>query len=375
MALVVVDPRFGAELRRHREQCGFTLRKLAQRVNCSHTYLWELETGRKRPGGADIARLLDDALGAGGQLAALVTEHAADADPEVEARVAYVAGRPARLDRAAVAALRTILAQQRRLDDAIGAAPLIAPTMTHIDMVRRALAEAHGDLRTALLDLAAQWVQFAAWLHMAAGRYADADALLDQACTWAVETGDYEMLATVLSYKGHRAWLARDVGDLIGLTEASLRDPRAYVGQRAYDYFQLARGYALAGDRAATDEALRIGVDLAAEALEYRGDPPPWHYYRTSAFYRLEHGLALQVGGRDGEAIEHLTAGLSELEPEARRAEWVGDYLVHLGMAYHATGDGERAAATTAEATEIAEATQSTRLGRRVADLGRRVGL
>ncbi|WP_233604145.1 hypothetical protein [Micromonospora sp. HM5-17] len=107
--------------------------------------------------------------------------------------------------------------------------------MTHLDVVRRALAESRGDLRAEMIDLASQWAQFAAWLHMAAGRYADADVLLDQACAWAVETGDHEMLATVLSYKGHRAWLVRDVGDLIGLTEASLRDPRVFVGQRVAD--------------------------------------------------------------------------------------------------------------------------------------------
>jgi len=230
---IVVDPHFGAELRRHRERRGLTLRQLAGLVRYTHTYLWELETGRKRPGGADVARRLDDALGAGGQIAALVTEHTVD--PEAAARAAYAVARPARLDRAAVAALRTILAQQRRLDDAIGAAPLIAPTMTHLDVVRRALAESRGDLRAEMIDLASQWAQFAAWLHMAAGRYADADVLLDQACAWAVETGDHEMLATVLSYKGHRAWLVRDVGDLIGLTEASLRDPRVFVGQRVAD--------------------------------------------------------------------------------------------------------------------------------------------
>ncbi|MDG4786290.1 helix-turn-helix transcriptional regulator [Micromonospora sp. WMMD1102] len=370
MRSVTVDPRFGPELRRLREQSGLTLRQLAEVTRYSHTYLWELETGRKRPGGVDVAERLDVALHSGDTLTTLVNDTVLD--PDTAGRIDWVAARPGSVDGSAVDALRTIPGQQRRLDDAIGSAPLIGPTMSHLDIVRRALDATRPPLRTRVLDLAAQWAQFAAWLHMASGQLDPAGVLLDQACGWAAETGDYEMLTTVLSYKGHRAWLAGDVGALIGLTEASLRDTRAYIGQRAYDHYQLARGYALAGDDRATDEALRAGADLAAEAVEHNGPTPAWHYYRTPAFFRLEQGLALQVGGRHAEAIEALTSGLDTLEAGARRAEWVGDYLVHLGLAHAAAGERDKAGAAVMDAASIAEVTQSARLAHRAAELERR---
>src|SRR5215213_5715691 len=74
---IVVDPNFGARLRELREQCRFSLRRLGREVHCSHGYLWDLESGGKRPSAA-VAALLDAALGAGGQLSALVSEVSAD---------------------------------------------------------------------------------------------------------------------------------------------------------------------------------------------------------------------------------------------------------------------------------------------------------
>ncbi|AVT39153.1 helix-turn-helix transcriptional regulator [Plantactinospora sp. BB1] len=370
---VAVDPRFGAELRRLRGQRDMSLRQLGQATSYSHTYLWELETGRKQPGGVDVAERLDAALHSGGTLAALVIDTALD--PDTAGRLDWMVARPRTVDTPAVDALHTILEQQRRLDDVIGAVPLVGPTMSHFDVVRAALGSVRGELRDDMLDLAAQWAQFAAWLHLAAGSLEMAGQLLDQACGWAVETDNHEMLTTVLSYQGHRAWLAGDVGALVGLTRAALRDRRAYIGQRAYDYYQLARGLALAGEERASDEALRIGVDLADEAVEHRGPTPAWHYYRTPAFFRLERGLALQVAGRYAEAVEHFAAGLAGLDPGSRRAEWVGDYLVHLGLAHEATGARDDAGAAVIEAASIAEATRSTRLARRAVELERRLGL
>ncbi|WP_432980964.1 helix-turn-helix domain-containing protein [Dactylosporangium sp. CA-233914] len=69
------DSRFPALLRELRQQRGLSLRTLARQVNYSHTYLWELEVGRKQPTHA-AADALDTALGGDGQLAALVAEPA-----------------------------------------------------------------------------------------------------------------------------------------------------------------------------------------------------------------------------------------------------------------------------------------------------------
>ena len=76
---VVVDPEFGRKLKSSREQMGLSLRRLGQKIHCSHGYLWDLESGTKRPS-ISVAVLLDNALGAGGQLSALVREVSADTD-------------------------------------------------------------------------------------------------------------------------------------------------------------------------------------------------------------------------------------------------------------------------------------------------------
>jgi hypothetical protein len=92
------------------------------------------------------------------------------------------------------------------------------------------VTEARGDLRSAMVGIGAQWAQFAGWLHLSAEQPDRAAVLFDWALEWAVETGDREMIATVLSFKGHAAWLAGQVGPLIGLTEAALRDQEIRSG-------------------------------------------------------------------------------------------------------------------------------------------------
>lgn len=77
--MVTVDARFPHLLKDLRHDRGVSLRELAARVHYSHTYLWDIETGRKQPT-SEIAEALDTALSASGMLAELVTEDA-DAQP------------------------------------------------------------------------------------------------------------------------------------------------------------------------------------------------------------------------------------------------------------------------------------------------------
>ena len=58
---------FGRELRQCRQAAGLSLRQLAARVGYDHSYLSQVERGR-RPGSADLARLCDRELGTGSRL-------------------------------------------------------------------------------------------------------------------------------------------------------------------------------------------------------------------------------------------------------------------------------------------------------------------
>lgn len=68
---------FAQQLQTLRRARGLSLRAFAAQVNYSHTYLWELETGRKQPSPI-VAGHLDKALGADGTLSALVPSSAPD---------------------------------------------------------------------------------------------------------------------------------------------------------------------------------------------------------------------------------------------------------------------------------------------------------
>jgi transcriptional regulator with XRE-family HTH domain len=77
---VTVDPAFGVVLRELRIDRGMTQRELGQISSYTHTYLWELESGRKRPT-ATTAAVLDQALQADGRLAGLVSDSAEPVPP------------------------------------------------------------------------------------------------------------------------------------------------------------------------------------------------------------------------------------------------------------------------------------------------------
>jgi transcriptional regulator with XRE-family HTH domain len=72
-----VDPAFGRQLKELRKEQGLSLRRLGRIIHVSHSFLWEIEAVRKRPS-AEVAKLLDAALSAGGQLYAMVPKVSAD---------------------------------------------------------------------------------------------------------------------------------------------------------------------------------------------------------------------------------------------------------------------------------------------------------
>src|SRR5437762_9342820 len=139
---IAVDPRFGARLRELRDQRQLSLRDLAELAHHGKSYISELETGRKKPT-PEAAANLDRALGANGELALIVTE-ATDGlwTPDDEDRLLYVVRNPRRIDGATIESLHAVLAYQRRLEDAIGSAALVAPVRGQADMLRRLVEQA-----------------------------------------------------------------------------------------------------------------------------------------------------------------------------------------------------------------------------------------
>ncbi|TDC29572.1 helix-turn-helix transcriptional regulator [Micromonospora sp. KC213] len=371
-ANTVVDPRFPAELRRLRESRGLSLRQLAAAVNHGKSLIHQLEAGHTKPT-VDVAVRLDGALDANGELSALV----ADA-PDGGDRLTYVTTHPRRVDPAAVRAFADLLAGYRRLEDAIGSGPVAAPVHAHLDTVTSLLREAPHHMRSHVVDVAAQWAQFAGWLSIARGNDRAATAWHARALPWASEAGNRDLVATVLSFQGHQAELRRDLPAMIGLSQAARRNKRVNAALRAYCAGQEARGLAMAGaDNQEVVARLTEASDLAAQAAE---EPlSPWGYWYTPSFFAIQQGIAWRYLGEtdsraNDRALELLTIGVAGVNAEAS-ADWHGRNLVHLAVAQAQHGDTAAARETLTSAEGIAVATSSRQLADQVREVVRRISL
>jgi tetratricopeptide (TPR) repeat protein len=287
-----------------------------------------------------------------------------------EERIILAVRRPMRVDASVVDSLARILAAQRRTEDAIGSAGLIRPVTAQLATIEDLVVGARGPARSRVIDMAAQWAEFAGWLHTNTGQSREARMWFDRASEWAIEAENTTLAATAFSFKGYLAFLLGQIGPMVGLTQAAQRDASVWVGQRGYDAYQEARGLALLADLEAAVRKVDEGRELAALAHEQSDERPPWIYYYTPSFYALERGLTYRYLGRDNashndEAIRSLTAALAGVG-ESRASEWVGEYVYHLAVAYVQAGAPDKACETAMEVMGIACATESVRLFERL---------
>ncbi len=293
----------GDQVRAAREARGMSLRKLAALVPMSPGYLSDIERGARVPRpeiAAKLAALLD--------IATTVV--------------------PPGLHRDAIDALARVLAAQRRLEDAIGAAPVLAPTVATLRVVSGMVADARGPLRPHILEVAGQWAQFAGWLQIATGAYQGGARCLDRTADWAQERDDPDMASTVLNLRGYIAWKRRRIDIMAALSEAAGRDPRTHPALLAMACQQQARAHAILGDGYATDRLL----DRAVEHTQTRAEAPmpPWVYFYGLDYLTLQRGRAYRLLGRHAAAADLLTAGLAALPPDMRYADWAMAYQADL---------------------------------------------
>ncbi|MFY1634491.1 helix-turn-helix domain-containing protein [Solwaraspora sp. WMMB335] len=364
--MIIVDPRWPITLRSLRQAAGLSYRALGRQVAYSASYLCELEAGRKTPT-ISVAEHLDVALGAGGRLACLVIDDAASLDGDQRSRLA--AGDTSST---AVDALAVILAQHRRLEDAVGSAAVVDAAAAQLAAVERLVATAAESGRIQLQHLYGQSAQLVGWLQITLGQYGAARRTLARAETAAKAAGDVDLVALVVSFRGHLAELCGRPTEAAELSRAALAGgPKVYIGERVYDTLQLARAVAQVDGRRAATETIRESDRLVAEFDVVGGDPPPWHYYRSAAFLTMERGLVHAIHASADRraadaAISDLTAGLAALPDAQRHAEWAGDYLLALADVHAAVGAHVASVQMLDEVHAVADATGSARLRRAV---------
>jgi transcriptional regulator with XRE-family HTH domain len=325
----IVDPRFPTELARLRRQRGLSLRELSRVVFYGKSFLHDLECGRKRPA-VDVARQLDDALRAGGTLAAMVTDPPVVASPDDDQRIAYVIRHPTRLDADAVRVLAEVLAAQRRLDDSMPASVMVPWAVPQWQAVRELAVRVQGPHAGRLRTVVAEWTQFVGWLHAEARQDVEAVRVLTLAAEQADAVDSGPLAAQVDNFRGY---LERQRGNPRGIVRHFLtayQTPGATVLQRVGDAVQAAHGYALLGDRVAARRLLGRASDLTSTV---ESEPPSLAYWLTPTYSRLSLGLAYLALGDDGAAADNLRVGLNGLPADQRNAEWAQEYRQALALA------------------------------------------
>ncbi|MER7015863.1 helix-turn-helix transcriptional regulator [Saccharopolyspora sp. NPDC000359] len=323
---------FGHELRRLREQAGLSQRALARRASLDQANISRYERGLQTPP-SSTAAVLDDELGAGGQLRLLATGSAAHLvlDHDEQTRVAEAVQDPRRLDSGAVRAMALVLAAQRRLDDVLGPEPLLPAVDAQMHLAMRMARQARAPHQAAMAEVAAEWVQFAGWLRAEAADYGPALKVLAAADRAAVEIGSGVLAAQVHNFRGY---IGRQRGDWRQVTSWFIREhytPGASVHQRIGAAAQAAQGHVRLGDR---DAGLRL-VERAEQLLDQAaGEPAPrTAYWLTRTFHALNLGLTHLALGDAAAAVDHLTTGLDGLPVAQRSARWTHEYRAALARA------------------------------------------
>lgn len=345
---------FGDEARRLMRVRELSLREVARRTHIDDGHLSRVLLGT-RPIKLDLARRLDDVLGAGGRLAGLAGQLSLDEHAE---RLEAMTLRPAHVDPQVTGGFATALAAQRRLEDLIGSEPLVAPTVAQTEVITTLAREARGSGRDQFSDMAGQWCQFAAWLAADSGRHHDALVWYHRCAELAEEAHNPSLVATALSMKGHLAWTIGNTGAMIGLSQAALAVPGASPGVRAMAAQQAARGHAITGEQRLVDPQLDQAIALADQA---GSDEPEWSYFFDSGMLTMQRGLAHLLAGR-GDAADLLDAGLRAMPSHVADAPWAAWYRVHLADAHAQAGNPEAAAAAARHAAMIAHRANVTRL-------------
>lgn len=317
------------------EQHLETLRNYATILRLPQHLLWFDLPGQSRlkspPASRDTDNLIipvphDDMLVAATGMDALIMGSG-------QTRVTHPSERSRGVDSHALRSLAHVLSESRRLEDSIGAAPLVQPLLAQLTLVEGLIIETSGSLRPEVVSIGSQYAQFAAWLHASTGNATAARQYYDRATEWALEADDANMVSTALSMKGHLAYRLGQLGPMLSLSQAAQRDKRLAPGIRALAVQQEARALALNGELEPCERKLDEAMELAGLANERPDDEPPWVYFYSPGYFTMQRGRAYLYLDMNDKAAELLDAGLAAMPLELRAAEWAQSYQADLDTA------------------------------------------
>jgi transcriptional regulator with XRE-family HTH domain len=372
---IVVDPGFGTRMRQIREERGLSLRNLERPTLASKSKLHKIETGVSKPT-HETARLIDDALNAGGELIAMVHPHhpfvmprreflgtatAAAAVPEV---VCHHLAAGTRIGDEVVRQLITHTARLRRLDDYLGGADTFGLFAREVAATTRLMQDGdfHESTGRGLLSVLAEQAQLAGWAAFDAGWHADAYRMFDLSLQAAKDAAEPALTGNAFAFIGYQrlATGRSAVDDLTTACEIAGRGATPRV--RTLLHCRLAWAYA---SERQVREAERH-LDLAAAALEEpRERPEPdWVYWVDDLEHRIMTGRCWAALRRPVRAITVLERAISAYQDTHGRDKAL--YLSFLADAYLDANEIESACMVASRAIDLCAGVGSVRPRQRI---------
>jgi hypothetical protein len=346
-------------VQRHMEQRGMSLRALARAVHHDPSYLSKALRGLK-PCGPKLARSIDDALAAGGEIIRAASRSHPHPAP-VEAPVA-----PEVVDY-----FRAQLAGHYTADMFLGPLHLIPTVQTQAELITRLASAADAPIRRGLLDTGSAYAALLGWLYQDAGDLAASAKWRDTTLSLAHRSGDTQLVSYALTNK---AMLALDQGDgraVVDYAEAAAAAVRELAPKTRLMALQhQAQGHAMLGDRTAADRLLD-----QADLLIGRVDD---EYLWGNSCRRTPHHVEVQRAtcyGRTGRPEDAAAAAdlwdqiMGSMPEAARRDNAV--FRARQSAALAQVPDPDRAVWAAAEAVGAVRATGSARLRREITAIPR----
>ena len=343
-----------AVVERHRKARGISLRGLAKVLHCDPSYLSKVLRGVK-PCGHKLARDIDGALAAGGEIISAASRSRPHSAP-MEAPVA-----PEVVDY-----FRTQLSGHYTADTYLGPLHLIPTVQTQAELITRLAGAADAPVRRGLLDTGAAYAALLGWLYQDAGDLAASAKWRDTTLSLAHRSGDPQLVSYALMNK---AMLALDQGDgaaVVDFAQAALSNMRELAPKaRVLALQHQAQGHAMLRDRAMADRLL----DQAAALVGRVDDDYLWgnSCRRTPHHVEVQRATCYGRTGRSEDAADaaNLWDQIMDSMPEtARRDNAV--FRARQSAALAQVPDPDRALWAAAQAASAVRVTGSARLRREI---------
>lgn len=319
----LVDPRFPGRLRQLRTAAGLSLRELATAAYVGKSTLSELENGATGPS-VEMAGHLDHALGAGGDLARMVTTNAEPARLGL-VDVPFEPGRP--FDATDVTRLRETVGQLVALDNAYGGDDTHRLALRVYATTSRKLAcgafnpAAETDLQAVVGEIG----EVAAWLLYDADRQDESRRVNIEAMTVSRLAGDRAVELLELANMAMQSVHLRRGREALRIAEHVLSADR--LTPRVAGLFHIRRARALAelGDGPRAMAALHQAGSLIGSGTTDRD--PPWAWW-IDANELAWHSAMLHADLGDHTRAVDLFASAVRDHPATGRRQY--NNLAHL---------------------------------------------